>query len=239
MNLLDWIYPPTCMACRTMLPLNNKPQRDLWLCQRCKDLFEPITAPICEKCGVPTKTAIPVCSSCYGKNFHFSANRAAFVYDELIRDLLHELKFRNKKHIAKGLGILWAGIVSIPDKSNTILVPLPMHPKKQRERGFNQAEILATELSKNLSIPIENILDRTMDTLPQSAIHPSLRAENVENVFSTAPNFKPQSKNYILIDDIYTTGASLNECAKTLKIAGVRDISCMTLAITVKNTPKG
>jgi len=236
------------MACRVMLPLNDKPQRDLWLCARCADLFTPIVTPICNQCGAPTETSIATCSSCYGKSFFFALNRAAFEYDELMRDLMHELKFRNKKHIAQGLGRLWAICGNCNDmfskshahlKNSYTLVPLPMHPKKQRERGFNQAEILATELSKSLHIPMSSILERILDTPPQSGLHPQLRAENVADVFTIRKGFDPYGKNYILVDDIYTTGASLNECAKTLKNSGARDILCMTLAITVKNTSKG
>jgi len=235
--LVDWIYPPTCMACRTLLPVTNKPQRELWLCARCQSLFEPITAPICEKCGTPTESPIKKCVSCNIKTFHFTQNRATFEYDELIRDLMHDLKFRNKKHIAEGLGRLWAAVLSEENAyiKEAILVPIPMHPKKQRERGFNQAEILVAELSKKLQIPMENTLERLYDTPPQSGLHPQLRAENVDGVFGIRKGFLPGGKNYILVDDIYTTGASLNECAKTLKNVGANEISCMTLAITVKN----
>jgi len=167
-----------------------------------------------------------------------------FAYDELIRDLMHELKFRNKKQIAQGLGLLWAeflcnvGHDAISTIADPILVPLPMHPKKQRERGFNQAEILAKELSRGLNIPLENILERTLDTPPQSGLHPQLRAENVEDAFAIRDGFNPRGKNYILVDDIYTTGASLNECARTLKNSGAKNILCMTFAVTVKNTAK-
>ena len=242
-NPLDWLYPPTCMACRTLLPLNNKPQRDLWLCTRCQELFEPVTAPMCNKCGMPTENPVEKCSSCYSKTLHFNQNRAAFTYNELMRDMMHELKFRNKKYIAQGLGRLWAHLLqeicytsTITDIANYIFVPLPMHKKKQKERGFNQAEILTTELSKALKIPAESTLERILDTPPQSGLHPQLRAENVEGVFTISPNFNPAGKSYILIDDIYTTGASLNECARTLKNAGAYNILCMTLAITVKTT---
>jgi len=223
-----------------MLPLNNKPQRDLWLCARCEALFETVAAPICNTCGMPTENPVEKCSTCYGKNLYFEQNRAAFTYDALMRDMMHELKFRNKKYVAQGLGRLWAKILQKSSDSlnitDYILVPLPMHKKKQRERGFNQAEILATELSKTLKIPTEHILERILDTPPQSGLHPQLRAENVEGVFNVRPNFNPKGKSYILIDDIYTTGASLNECARTLKNAGAHHILCMTLAITVKTT---
>lgn len=239
-SILDWIYPPTCMACRAILPLNNNFLRDLWICHQCINLFEPITGPICKTCGAPVETEIEKCASCYGKNLHFTSNRACFIYDEVIRDLMHNLKFRNKRYIAEGLGKIWANHVAcyMSTITDAVLVPLPMHPDKQVERGFNQAEILSNALSKVSSIPTDNILERTEDTPPQSGLHPALRAENVQDAFVIRPNFHPERKNYILIDDIYTTGSSLNECAKTLKNSGINNVLCMTLCISVKNTPE-
>ena len=189
---------------------------------------------------MPSDTDIPCCSSCYGKTFHFAHNRAVFTYDELIRDMMHEIKFRGKKRVAQGLGELWVStIISNPQiPPNHILVPLPMHPAKKRERGFNQAEILTRALSASLSIPMEETLIRTQDTPPQAGLHPRLRAENVKDVFSISSGCDVRGRNYILIDDIYTTGASLNECAKTLISAGATRVLCMTFAIAVKNNDK-
>ena len=240
-SLLDWVYPPTCMACRALLPLNAPSQLTLHLCPRCADIFEPIAAPVCPTCGVPTELEVKSCAACIRRTFRFDTNRAAFIYEETVRDLLLELKFHNKKRIAQGLGKLWAAYIKsnrvlTPSLENSpILVPLPMHPKKQRERGFNQAEILATAVSESLNIPAAPVLVRTMDTPPQSGLHPSLRAENVKGVFAVQANINTEGKHYILVDDIFTTGASLNECAIALKKSGAAQVSCMTLAISVKN----
>ncbi|MCL2576912.1 MAG: ComF family protein [Defluviitaleaceae bacterium] len=234
--LLDWVYPPVCISCRTLLPLNESRR---FICEPCENLFEPIITPFCEKCGAPTQVESKHCASCFGKNFIFEQNRAAFTYDELIRDLLHQMKFHNKKRVAQGLGLFWAMQFSQKDlQEDFTLVPMPMHQKKQRERGFNQAEILTAALSKKLGYPMENILIRTHDTPPQAGLHPSQRAENVKDVFAIRKNEIVEGKKIILTDDIFTTGSSLNECAKTLKNAGASKILCMTLAIAVKNTNK-
>jgi len=111
-----------------------------------------------------------------------------------------------------------------------------MHPAKRRERGFDQAEILARALSIGLNLPMDNVLTRTRDTAPQAGLHPRLRAENVKGVFSVRPH--NHVRNYILIDDIYTTGASLNECARMLISAGAEKVLCMTFAVAVKNNDK-
>ena len=235
-SLLDWLYPPTCISCKSLLPLNHSAR---YICGACAVLFDGVVAPMCERCGVSVPEDVTLCSSCYGKIFHFTYNRAAFPYDELIRDLMHEIKFRGKKRVAQGLGELWVSTIRKEDiPPEFILVPLPMHPAKQRERGFNQAEILANALSKGFNIPVENALVRTEDTPPQAGLHPKLRAENVRDVFAIHPNFDVGGKNYIIIDDIYTTGASLNECAKVLVFSGAAKVLCMTFAITVKNIDK-
>jgi len=180
--------------------------------------------------------------------------------------MMHEIKFREKKRVAQGLGELWVATIKAnyqtlptlpdfmglirndapqksPDNADSaslpILVPLPMHPTKRRERGFDQAEILALALSRGLNLPMEKTLLRTRDTPPQAGLHPRLRAENVKGVFAVRPDIKnTHSKNYILVDDIYTTGASLNECARILISAGAEKVSCMTFAIAVKNNDK-
>ena len=251
MSILDWIYPPKCVACGMIIPIYDKLHKKLWLCTNCIALFEPIQTNTCKMCGVPVEDVI-TCSSCKTKIYNFSANYACFVYEDLVRDLLLSLKFRNKKNVAYSLGYLWAGFVKSNEQlkeyinEEIILVPVPMHPKKQRERGFNQAEILAQILSSELKIPFSNALTRTVDTPPMAGLHPTLRAENLLGAFSirdskdskNSKNSKTsvsvKDKKIMLVDDIYTTGASLNECALTLKNAGANTISCMTLSITVK-----
>ena len=232
-KLLDWIYPPACIACRSLIALSDPQPRDMLMCGKCQTLFEPITAPTCKKCGLPTESDVERCVSCFSKTLHFTSNRAMFLYDELMRDILHELKFRHKKQNAQSLGKLWAvHMTTFP--TDTTLVPLPLHPKKQKERGFNQAEILTQQLSARLGISSENAIVRVLDTPPQSGLHPRQRIENVAGAFEIAKGITVTGKNYIIVDDIYTTGASLNECTRVLKNAGAENVSCMTLSIVEK-----
>jgi len=123
-------------------------------------------------------------------------------------------------------------VQNIPEGAK--LVPLPMHPKKRRARGFDQAEILTAALAAHLNTKPAAILERTQNTPPQSGLHPRQRAENVRNAFRIKPGIDVKGQSYILIDDIYTTGASLNECARILKASGAAEVSAMTLAIAIK-----
>ena len=117
---------------------------------------------------------------------------------------------------------------------NTILVPVPMHPKKKRRRGFDQAEILAKALAEATKTKHENILTRIHNTPPQSGLHPQQRLENVRGAFQIRPGYVVKGRSFTLVDDIYTTGASLNECARVLKAAGAVEVCALTLAIALK-----
>ncbi|MCL1884850.1 MAG: ComF family protein [Defluviitaleaceae bacterium] len=236
-SFLDWVYPPACNSCGMLISIN---ERERFFCVHCEELFEAIEEPFCEICGVPSSNMGKKCASCAGKKFFFEKNFSAFTYEELIRDLLLKMKFGGKKRIAMGLGKLWAAKLCTKTlfMENSFLLPMPMHRKKQRERGFNQAEIMTIPLSKALGIPISDALIRTVDTVPQSEVHFSQRVENVQDIFSIRRGEGVFGKNFILTDDIFTTGASLNECARTLKNAGASRVSCMTFAISVKNNSK-
>jgi len=200
------------------------------LCAPCQSLFTPIEGPTCKNCGTPTERDVPRCVSCFGKTFHITHSRATFVYDEIVRDLLLSLKFNEDKQIAHSLGKVWAIFGEKPEEEATF-VPLPLHKKKQRERGFNQAEILARYLGEAWQMPVENLLERIVDTPPQSGLHPRQRLENVAGAFALKNGTAAKGKRYILIDDIYTTGASLNECARVLMAAGAESVSCFCLAV--------
>ena len=233
--MLDWIYPPACISCKHLLELNNKPQRYLWLCSVCEILFEAIDENTCNICGKPTQ--YDVCESCRGKIFFFDKNTAVYLYDDLIRDLLHSMKFRNKRHIAIGLGRLMAKqIQQMPQ--DAVLVPVPMHKKKQSERGFNQSSIMALGISERFNIPVEDILIRTRDTPPQHGLHPAMRIENVYDAFDIRKHHSALDKYIILIDDIFTSGSSLNECARVLKANGAARVDSMTLSIVFKANEK-
>ena len=227
--MINWLFPPLCIACRVMLPLN---MGNFYICGRCEPLFERVLPPFCKKCGSKLNAPEEICASCFGKKLFFESNESGFLYDELMRDMLHDMKFRNKKRIAEGLGALWAKTISLP-RGDFVLVPLPMHHKKRKERGFNQAEVLAKALAKECKAGYVPLLKRIVDTPAQSGLHPKQREENVKNAFKLLSGYSVLGKTVVLIDDIYTTGASLNECARVLTEAGAAVVLAKTLALTV------
>ena len=227
-QILNWLYPPACIACKVMLPVN---MGNFYMCERCEPLFARVELPICEKCGKNLITQDENCASCFGKNFYFESNVSTFMYDDLMKDLLHDMKFRNKKRIATGLGLLWAKHIECPDE-DFLLTWLPMHPKKQKERGFNQAEVMAKQIAKGLGVPCRNIIRRVVDTPAQAGLHPKLRHENVKGAFEVNSGYSVHGTNIVIIDDIFTTGASINECARVLIEGGAKKIHARTLALT-------
>jgi ComF family protein len=244
------------MACKQVLPIQEKGWRLFRLCPGCKSLIEKIRPPVCPRCGSPidedtperpqsfsenafgAEEAPPSCPSCYGKSFFFGQNISAFPYGGIIRDILHDIKFRSRKQAALGLGELWASCIdSIPPAD--LIVPVPMHPRKIRSRGFNQAEVMSRAISKKFNITLEKkLLKRTADTPPQSGLSPRLREENVRGVFALNEKISIRNKKIILTDDIFTTGVSLNECASVLINGGAETVFCLTAAIAVGKSGK-
>jgi ComF family protein len=236
-GILSWIYPPVCFACHKLLPIQEKQQRIKKLCPHCEELFIPIPPPVCERCGHPLAEGTRICGSCQNKKIFFHHNSAIFVYEGLIRDCLHDVKFRNKKETAIGLGGLLAR--TLPPEICTgldYLIPVPMHPKKKRARGFNQAETLAKAPARFFNIEmVPNAITRVRETPPLSRLTPQQRADAMADAFKIHKNFNARGKHIGVIDDIYTTGATLNACSQKLREAGAARVVGITLAITVKN----
>jgi ComF family protein len=224
------------MACRQVIPVNERRRVRIRLCVQCEGVVEPLTPPLCIRCGKPVKTKAVQCGDCKARAVYFSRNIAAFPYDEVMREIMLDIKFRSQKCAAVGLGHYWAEKADEKDFAGfDIIAPLPLFKEKERERGFNQAELLAAPLAEKFNVFFEKeLLIRTKDTVPQSELSPLSRAENVTGAFLVNPSCSVKHKKIILIDDIYTTGASLNECAKILKQEGAEEIKCMTLSITLK-----
>lgn len=232
-SLLDWIYPPKCISCGMIFaPVHGEPTQ--WICENCEPLLEPIPDPVCPICGYPTTEGFD-CPSCKNKKMHYDIHRAAFVYDGVLRDLLHDIKFRSKRRTAQGLGAVLAETIINWNINGDLIIPIPLHPSKKRSRGFNQASVLALPFSKSLKIPMaDNMIKRVKRTAPQSNLTPIAREQNLQNAFSlNTRKYNPRNKQIILIDDIYTSGATMNACTKILKDHGADKIICISLSLAV------
>jgi ComF family protein len=150
-----------------------------------------------------------------------------------LRDLIHQFKYRD--HPRFGYGFAWLIAQYAPSeiwRNTDVLVPVPMYRKKQRRRGYNQAQVLTQALSRQTGIPSENnLLLRVKNTKPQSALGPADREQNVKDAFALGKKKKTSAKSFLLIDDIYTTGETLSACAKVLLDNGAARVRGLTLAI--------
>lgn len=207
-NLLDFIYPNKCVFCEEVLPIDEKDG----ICKHCYLKIEFITD---DK----------------------EPNLSLFSYDDLTRFSILRLKYYNKIHYGKIFAhMMYNKLLKIDNKKYDYILYVPMYIKKKKKRGYDQAEVIAEELSKLCNIPIEkDNLIRTKNTLPQSKVSFEDRAKNVEGVFKVLKPERLRDKNILLIDDIYTTGNTINCCGKALKDAGANIICYYTLAKVIYN----
>lgn len=187
---------------------------------------------ICKKC-FDRLNKLQKCKKIDFENKNLNSLIYFFKYEKIIRRLILQFKFFNKPYIGK----LFSKIILKNEKFcgkikfYDIIIPVPMHKEKKNIRGYNQTEIIAGEIAKNLNIKYENkLLIKNVNTKMQSSLTEKERYENIKNVFFIVNDEKIKRKNIILIDDIYTTGATLDECANVLKNAGANKVCGVVIA---------
>ncbi len=223
--ILHLLFPRTCFCCGIDLPLENKG----FLCKDCLKKLKKPGPIICQRCGITLKDGGAHCFNCRGtkaKHFKCSLIRSALDFNEPSRALIHGLKYEKHINIAKFLApLMQKTLLENPDFLEAeYFVPVPIHKKRFKKRGFNQSEILARELSSLTDIPTLNALVRIKNTKSQTKLTKKERAENIKEAFTCTMPSEIKKKAVILIDDVCTTGATLEECAKVLKKAGAREV---------------
>lgn len=229
---LDLVFPRSCLHCGEHTA-NSKLD---YLCTDCTRELHICEPPACTTCGYPffgILSADRACPHCAELDPLFSQGKTLFLAKGAGRSLLHHLKYREGFYALKDLKKLAATTLHYYSYfQNSTLVPVPLHPTKERERGFNQSLKLALMLSQlyQPALPVENLLIRTKFTQTQTRLNRSKRHHNVKNAFALAPNAVLDSQvNYILVDDVFTTGATLNACARVLLEHGATHIKVATL----------
>ncbi len=173
------------------------------------------------------------CANCAHRTIHFDAAVAAYRGRGIVRDVIHEFKYNRQIHL-RHLVARWLGGALDDERLRNhrfdVIVPVPLHPARQRERGFNQASLLAQLLSAHTSIPCKPLLKRIRYTTTQTALDRSERMENLHNAFRLRKNADVRGLRMLLIDDVLTTGSTLSECARVLKRAGAKSVHAATAA---------
>jgi ComF family protein len=218
---LDFVFPQWCIGCGC--------EGDL-LCYSCRRALPQIMPPFCPKCGQPQPSGV-LCPSCVGWQAHIDGIRSPFRFEGLIRQAIHQLKYRNLRALAIPLARLLMDYLVANPIPLEVLVPVPLHPKRLRERGYNQSSLLARELSKLTSLPmVDDCLVRQRHTPPQARTSSiDERQRNVAQAF-TCRDQGLQNRQVLLIDDVATSGATVNACAAALKSAGATSVWALVLA---------
>ena len=217
---LDLLLPLKCLGCGR--------EGDL-ICPSCRQSLPGIRLPLCQRCGA-TVSEGNLCRSCIHYPLTIDGIRSVFLFQSTVRQAILQLKYRHLKTIAAPLGQLLAEHLSSHPLKGEMLVPVPLHPKRLRERGYNQASLLAKELGKLFSLPVvEDTLVRVRDTISQASTASAIeRRRNVKDAFVCHEGL--EGKQVLLIDDVCTTGATLDACSTALKAAGASSVWGLTVA---------
>jgi ComF family protein len=219
-GLLDLLFPPRCVGCR---------ETGVLLCARCRDGFELVEPPFCPRCGRPM-TSGRLCPLCQRHPLQIDGIRSVAYFDGTLREAIHGFKYHNLQDLAIPLGRLMGDYWEKNSLPAEVIVPVPLHPGRLRERGYNQAALLARELGKSIGLPVwENDLVRVRATRPQVKLNAQERRENVNDAFRCS-NAGLKDKRVLLIDDVCTTGATLEACGIALRQVGARSVWAFTLA---------
>ncbi len=219
--LLDLCLPRNCAGC---LRIDTEPQRS-W-CRTCWEKIPWVVSPLCPGCGRPfgdsPDSPDHLCGECIESAFHFDTARSAVLHEGIIRSRIHQLKFGAQMQwappLVELLEIAHAGWgLPAPD----LIVPVPLHPGRLSERGFNQSGLLAGEFARKIKVPVSfDVIMRKNKTQPQTRLKREERLKNVKGAFEIFDAKKVRGRRILLIDDVFTTGTTLSECARTLKKKG-------------------
>ncbi len=229
---LGLVYPEICQLCHVR---RAKPEDGL-VCGPCWAHVHFIRPPFCKRCGLPFAGALTTafeCTNCRDQELHFTAARSAVVAKSVVREAIHRFKYSQGVWFEPFLAglLVREAAPALPQEDWNYLVPVPLHPLKQREREFNQAERLARHLSHATGIPLNpKILRRIAPTATQTLLSREQRAKNMKNAFAVAPGASLDGQRLVLIDDVFTTGATTSACAHALRQAGAADVCVWTVA---------
>jgi ComF family protein len=228
--MLDTLLPPVCLACDTPV------EREGQFCVDCFRQTTFVSAPLCRCCGVPLPFAAagetkPLCVACEMSPPAYTQARAALRYDAAAKKLILPLKYNGHSEAAQGLAELMRRPGEALLQAANLIVPVPMHLVRLRSRRFNQAALLAIALARATGRPLAvDGLVRERQTQPLEGLGASARRVELEGAISLRPGTVVAGKRVLVVDDVMTSGATVNECAKVLLAAGARRVDVLTAA---------
>lgn len=230
--IADVLFPLLCLSCTEILPTGLQEV----FCPDCRRQITFIAGSRCPVCGIifpDSPAGHHLCGSCLENKPWFASARAAVAFDGVILDAIHQFKYGRNITTGAALACFLANF-DFADMDLSLfdaIVPVPLHIKRLRERGFNQSLILANALGKKYGLDVDfSLLKRRKLTLTQTGLNKREREKNISGAFLAVRPARIRGRNLILVDDVYTTGATINECAKTLIKAGASQVAVLTLA---------
>jgi len=228
--LRSLLYPPRCESCAADV------LEDEYLCAKCRKGARRIKPPFCDRCSEPFDGAITEtfeCANCAHRHFHFTHAVACFRSRGIVRELVHRFKYQREFHLRFPLADWLVETMSderIAAQTFDALVPVPLHPARLREREFNQAHVLATLTGKRLGVPVHDCLSRVRNTTTQTRYDRTERMENLRNAFQLRQSAGVRGKHLVVLDDVFTTGSTVDECARMLIAAGAASVRAVAVA---------
>lgn len=239
-KLLELLFPSRCRIC-------GKNNVDV-ICRECLHEFPRLIGETCNRCGSPLKptksaqpsqsadaSAIQDCAKCRNKDIYFASANSAGIYKGSLKEAIHHLKYKNGKALAPYLAYFIYESTHTQIGPTDIITYVPITKRKEAYRGYNQSQLIAKELSKLTGLPCSNLLLRLHDNEEQNKSKLSARSSNVAGAFTANNRAITRSitgKRVLLIDDVLTTGSTINECSRMLIEAGLKEIHVLTIART-------
>ena len=242
-ELLNLVFPPL-PGC----PFCGRVGENGEICSSCRqEIIDFQRHPRCNRCGRAQtgkklsfssgKILDPLdkpfnCADCLNREKNFELARAIGTYEGCLKEIIHKFKFKRQRYLAQFLGPLLVDVFwTCPAyQEGQVVVPVPLTPSRLRERGFNQAELLAREVARALNLPLHSALVKVRETTPQTSLKREQRMDNLKEAFKVEEPFLIAGRAVLLIDDVFTTGATVGECSRVLINAGAKEVYVLTVA---------
>lgn len=227
-GILNLVFPPCCPICDAITGPGMK------ICPTCRTKIQIALEPVCKKCGKPVgEERAEYCYDCKRKKHFYDQGKAFCIHKGEIRESLYRMKYANRRGYAKVYAGEWYQLHRkwLDKRQIDLIIPIPLHKKRKRRRGYNQSMILAAEIKRVTGIPVsDTILYRSKETLPQKDLDDASRKANIKNAFKIVTHHV-QLRNILLVDDIYTTGSTIDSAAEVLKKAGADKVYFAVISI--------
>ncbi len=230
---LSLLFPEVCQFCRACAAGPDEG----FVCAACRGRFRWVRHPFCDRCGLPFEGEVLSafqCGNCAGRDYAFRAARSAVVVDDFALEVIHGYKYYGAVWLEDVLtDLLWEqlGVLGLRTEWD-LVVPVPLHSTRLREREFNQAAGIGKALAERLGVPVAAALKRVAPTKSQTKLTRQERLENVRGAFAAGKRMQIQGKRVMVVDDVFTTGATADECARVLKSFGAGEVWICTAART-------